>query len=112
MDIQKELQKLDELRAALLAKRNEQDGIEALEAAQVMIKPGSKEHEQLLATGYDMDKAQAETIIKERAAKPEVWPYEKLVKAKAFLEALKAKPVVISTRPAWRTRRHARKTVR
>ena len=112
MNLRKEIQKLDELRAAMLTELNETDGIEDLEAAQPMIVTGSKEHETLLSTGYGMDKAQAEAIIKERAEKPERWPYEMLVKAKAFLEALKTKTTVISTRPAWRTRHHARKTVR
>lgn len=108
--IQEELKRLDALRDALVDKARGVDGIEALEKAQPMIKVGSKEHEALLSTGYHMDRAQAETIIKERAERPELWPYEMKVKAEAFLAALKGKPTVTSTRRPWRTRARARAT--
>ena len=84
------------------------DHIKQLEEAQPKVKPGSKEHETLLASGYHMTRKEAETIIKERAERPELWPYEMLVKAKAFLEALETKPTVTSTRKPWRTRQHSR----
>lgn len=84
------------------------DHIEQLEDAQPKVKNGSKAHEALLASGYHMTREEAETIIKERAEKPELWPYEMLVKAKAFLAALATEPTVISTRKPWRTRQHSR----
>lgn len=84
------------------------DHIKQLEDAQPKVKPGSKAHEALLASAYHMTREEAETIIKERAERPELWPYEMLVKAKAFMEALGAKPTVVSTRKPWRTRQHSR----
>jgi len=47
----------------------------------------------------------AETIIKERDADPVRWPLEKYEAAQALLEAYKAKPQVISTRPRWQRTR-------
>jgi len=102
--IQKELAKIDQLRTALLEKRGKIDGIKALAEAQPMVKPGSKEHEALLHAGYGMDKAKAQTIIKERKADSASWPYTMLEKAEAFMAALTTKPTVISTRPAWQSR--------
>jgi hypothetical protein len=110
MNIQEKIRELDELRAELVQRAQQEDGIEALEEAQPRIKPGSKEHEALLSTGYGMDKRQAETIIKERAERPELWPYEMLEKARAFLAALRAKPKPVSTRRPWRTRHRSRVT--
>jgi len=112
-DLQAQLKKIRTLEAEVLgqlATQTDDDKIEALEKAQPMVKPGSKEHEALLATGYGFDKKQAETIIKERAERPELWPYAMKEKAEAFLAALKAKPVVISTRKAWRIRGNSRVT--
>lgn len=110
--IQKEIGRLDQLRAALLEKTRGQDGIKALEQAQPMIEPGSKAHEALLATGYGMDKKKADFIIKDVDAKggESRFPYDLYENAQAFLEAFGAKPVVISTRPPWRTRQRARVT--
>jgi len=102
--LNQKLQELDELRAEIIKQAVPADGIKALADAQPMVKPGSKEHEALLSTGYGMDKAKAQAIVKERKANPASWPYEMLEKAEAFLEALAAKPVVISTKSAWRTR--------
>ncbi len=48
-----------------------------------------------------MDRKQAETIIRERAANPALYPYEVYKKAQAFLEALNATPKVIATNPGW-----------
>ena len=53
--------------------------------------PNSKEREAFLALGYGMDKAKAETIIKERKENPALWPFEMKEKAEAFLAALAAK---------------------
>lgn len=110
MNIQEELRKLDVLRDQLLNQAAQGDSIEALEKAQPMIAYGSKEHEALLSLGYKMDKAKANTIIKERDTNPAQWPYELYEKAQALLEALKAKPVVISPRQPWRVRHHSRVT--
>lgn len=52
--------------------------------------PNSKERETFLALGYGMDKAKAQTIIKERRENPALWPYEMQEKAEAFLAALAA----------------------
>jgi len=108
MDIQKELQRLNELRDELLRKAQTEDGIKQLEDVQPMIRYGTKAHEELLASGYQMSKEDAETIIKERAEDPNRWPYEELRKAKAFLAALNAKPTVTSTRKPWRVRGQSR----
>ena len=53
----------------------------------------TKEMEAYLAVGYGMDLAKANLIIKEREAKPELWPYEMYEKAKAFIEAYNGKPM-------------------
>jgi hypothetical protein len=112
MNIQAELKRIDALRAELLKGVVQGDGIKALEKAQTVIKPGSKDHEALLSTGYGMDKAEAGFIIKDVDTNGgnSRYPYKLYKKAQAFLEAFKAKPVVISTKPAWRTRHHARIT--
>jgi hypothetical protein len=112
MDIQKKLKELDELREELLSKVSQEDGVKALEKAQVHIEPGSPEHEALLATGYEMTREQAETIIAERKKRPELWPYEMLTKAQAFLAAFESKPQVVSTRPPWRAGQNPRTTGR
>ena len=63
------------------------------------IKPGTPEMEALLQTGYpDMSVEKAKTIIKERREHPELWPYEVMERAEAFLAAYTAKPVVVSTK--------------
>ena len=111
MNLQQELRKVEAVRAELLgrlANATTDDRITALEEAQPKAVPGSKAHEALLASGYGFDKAGAVQIIKERDADPRVWPFEKYQQAKAFLEALKAKPQVISTRKPWRIRAHSR----
>ena len=64
-------------------------------------KPGSEQLEALLASGYGMDRQQAETIIRERAQNPALYPYEVFKKAQAFLEALNATPKVIAKNPGW-----------
>ncbi len=62
------------------------------------IKPGTPEMEALLQAGYpDMSVAKAKTIIKERKERPELWPYEMLERAEAFLAAYEATPVAVST---------------
>lgn len=104
----KRIQELDELRAELVSQTQPADSIQALADAQPKIKPGSVEHEALLATGYKMNKAEAQTIIKEYKANPASWPYAVLKNAQAFMEALGAKPQVISTRQPWRSRHRSR----
>jgi len=66
------------------------------------IEPGTPEMERYLAIGYPriatVEKARA--VIKERKEKPELWPYEVLEQAEAFLAAYEARPQVISAKPA------------
>jgi hypothetical protein len=114
MDIQKELARLDELRAALVTQLHgatSDDKIAMLEDAQPKIKHGSKEHASFLASGYGFTVEEARQIVKERNENPHLWPFEKFQQAKAMLEAFSAKPAVVSTRRPWRTRAHSR-TVR
>jgi len=71
-----------------------------------IIKAGTAEKEALLSMGYNgMTREKANTIIKERAEKPDVWPYSMLEKAKAFLAALDNEPIVVSPRPGWKRSR-------
>ena len=67
-----------------------------------MIKTGTKAHLELLQAGYGMSVTKAKTIIAERKADPQSWPYEMFEKASAMLEAAAATPQVISTRPAFK----------
>lgn len=66
------------------------------------IKPGSPQHELMVQVGYNMTKEKAETIIKERKANPQSWPYEMQEKAEAFLAQLEAQPQVVSKKPGWK----------
>ena len=104
-EINKKLAELGELRDALLgqqARLTDEEKIQALADAQPKIKYGSKEHAALLAAGYGMTIEQARTIIKERKEKPELWPYEELVKAQAMIAAFEVKnPQPSSTRQPW-----------
>lgn len=104
-EINKKLAELEELRDELLGQQSRmtsQEKIRALEEAQPKVKIGSKEHAALLEAGYGMTVEQAETIIKERQEKPELWPYEEFVKAKAMLAAFSAKnPQPSSDRQGW-----------
>jgi len=62
------------------------------------VKPGTPEMEALLQAGYpDMSVAKAKLIIKERKERPELWPYEMLERAEAFLAAYEASPIAVST---------------
>lgn len=64
---------------------------------------GSKEHEQLIAIGYDgMTVAEAKKIVKERDEKPELWPWEEYKKAQAVIEANASTPIVVATRQGWK----------
>ena len=106
--IQTELGKLEQLRTALLQQAGNAtnaERIEALEAAQPHVKPGTVQMEALLQAGYGMTVKEAETILKERADDPVRWPLEEARKAEALLAAYKAKPQVISTRPRWQRTR-------
>ena len=112
-DLIKKLGELDQLRTEILgqvSRMSNSEKIAALEAAQPNVKLGSPEHAALLAAGYGMTIEQAETIIKERAEKPELWPYEQFEKARAMLEAFNADPkkqAPTSKRPPWRVRARA-----
>jgi len=64
---------------------------------------GSKEHAQLISIGYDgMTVEDAKRIIKERDERPELWPWEEYQKARAYLAAVSATPIVVSTRQGWK----------
>jgi len=105
IDIAKELARLKELEAELLAQESGKTTAERmteLAAAQPMVKPGTPEMETLLAAGYGLTVAEAERVIAERDKDPQRWPMEDYKKAKAFLEAYHATPQVISTRRPWR----------
>ncbi len=68
-----------------------------------VITRNTPQKEALLGIGYEgMTKADAQTIIKEREEKPELWPYEEYKKAKAFLLALATDPIPVSTRKGWK----------
>ena len=68
-----------------------------------VIKPNTKAMEELLSSGYGgMTVAKAKKIIKERKEDPRLYPLERVEQAEAFLAAYSAKPVVISTKPAWK----------
>jgi len=109
--IQSELGRLEELRAALVGRASSMtnaDKIRALEAAQPHVEPKTVQAEALLGAGYNLTVKEAETIIKERDADPVRWPLEEYRKAQAFLQAYHAKPEQrkpSSTRAGWhRTR--------
>ena len=92
--IQSELGRLEELRAALLGQAEQmtdEDKIHALEDAQPHVKPGTIEAEALLHAGYGLTVKECETIIKEREADPVRWPLEEARKAQAMLAAYNAK---------------------
>ncbi len=64
---------------------------------------GSPEHETLISIGYDgLTVKQAKQIVKERAEKPELWPWEEYMKAQAVIAAHAAVPIVVSTREGWK----------
>ncbi|MEZ4591832.1 MAG: hypothetical protein R3D55_11930 [Chloroflexota bacterium] len=66
------------------------------------IQPGTPEMESLLRAGYpDMTVKKAETIIKERKANPQSWPYEQLERAEAFLAAYNTGATVVAQNPGW-----------
>ena len=62
---------------------------------------GSKEHQALVEGAYGMTVEKANTIVKERPANPQLYPYDLFEKAQAMLEALKTKPITIDTDPGW-----------
>lgn len=94
--LQAELGRLDELRAALVAQvstMSNAEKIKALEEAQPHVKPKTEEMEALLMAGYGFSVNDAKTIIKERDANPQSWPLDEYRKAKAMLAAYEAKDV-------------------
>lgn len=93
--IHEKLAQIDQMREELLGQAAEltsEERIKALADAQPKIKPETPEMEAFLSVGYGgMTVEKAEQIIKERKEKPELWPYEELEKAQAFLAAYHAK---------------------
>lgn len=76
-------------------------GLAAVKQAGQFVQPGSKEHADLLETGYEMTTERAEEIVKLGKDNPLAFPYEVRQKAAALLAALKAKPVAISKKTGW-----------
>lgn len=60
--------------------------------------------ETLLASGYpDIGTVEnAKMIIEERSKNPALYPYEVLLRARAFLEAYNTGSKPVSTRPGWK----------
>lgn len=78
-----------------------------LEAAQRQsIKPGTPEMEAYLGAGYGMSIKEAEAIVAEWEKDHKAWPLEEMRKARAMLEAYRAKPVAIDRSPAWTNESH------
>ena len=103
-----ELARVRELEAELagrLASMTTEERIKALEAAQPVVKPKSKELAALLESGYGFSIETAKKIVAERDANPQAWPLERYDAAKAMLAAYEAKPQVISTRRGWKRSR-------
>ena len=73
------------------------------------IKPGSKEMEAYLSTGYGFDKEGAQIILDAYKANPLSVPYEKVEQARGFMAALTTKPTAVSTKPAWKRTRSRNK---
>jgi len=66
------------------------------------VKPKTKAMEGLLQAGYpDMSVEKANAIIKERKENPQVWPYEMLERAQAFLAAYNTPATVVAANPGW-----------
>ena len=104
-EIEAKLKELEELRQALVGQAvgaTSQEKIRALEAAQPMVKPKTKEMEALLTAGYGMSVATAKRIIKERDENPLTWPLERYEQATAMIAAYEASPTVVSKRPGWK----------
>lgn len=66
-----------------------------------LIKPGSKEHQILLESGYGMTVDEAKQIIELRQSDPATYSIDDVRKARAMLEAFKATPKIISKKPGW-----------
>ena len=111
-EINKELARIRRVEAELLgqqARMTSAEKMQALADAQPKVEFGSPEHASLLAAGYGMTIEQARTIIKERAEKPELWPYEKFEQATAMIAAFEANPKThgpSNTRQAWHRSSH------
>ena len=103
--IQSELGRLEQLRAALVgqaAQMTPSDKIKALEDAQPHVKPKTPQAEALLQVGYGLTVAECKAIIKERDANPVTWPLEEYRKAQAMLAAYNTEtPQPSSTRAGW-----------
>lgn len=67
------------------------------------VKRKTPEMEHLLGIGYEgMTVKQARQIIKERAENPQLWPFEEVRRAEAFLAAYETEPIVVSKRAGWK----------
>lgn len=67
------------------------------------IEPGTPEMEGLLQAGYGMDIKRAQAIVeKAEGGDSTLLVSELYQKAKAMLEAFNARPVAVSTKPAWK----------
>ena len=69
------------------------------------IKPGSKEMEAYLSTGYGFDKEGAQVILDAYKTNPLSVPYEQVERARGFMAALTTKPIAVSEKPGWKRTR-------
>jgi len=69
------------------------------------IKPGSPEMEAYLSTGYGITKEEAENILAAYKENPKFADPEEVRQARGYMEALKNKPIAISTKPGWKRTR-------
>jgi len=103
--IQSELGRLEQLRAALVGMKERMtpsEKIKALEDAQPHVKPKTPQAEALFQVGYGLSVAECKAIIKERDANPVAWPLEEYRKAQAMLAAYNTEtPKPSSTRLGW-----------
>jgi hypothetical protein len=69
------------------------------------IKPGSPEHLALLEGSYGLTLKEAETIVADWEKDHQAYPLEEVRRARAMIEAAKAKPQVIDQTPGWKRQR-------
>lgn len=84
-------------------RKSKADKPKRLDETITKVEYGSPEHEALISIGYNgLTVKQAKQIVKERAEKPELWPWEEYMKAQAVIAAHAATPIVVSTREGWK----------
>ena len=72
------------------------------ELKKAAVKPKTAAKAALLQAGYsDLTVEKAQTIIEERKKNPQLWPYEQLQRAEAFLSAYESEARPIATNPGW-----------